>query len=246
MSRTILVLQQTGGVGKSTKTRALAEAVPDAPVIEIESTPRLLEIEARVSFYPMRADRPEIAATAGEAALAEYDRPLNRLLRETLPAIVDVGANSAVAVVQALGSMQEVFARRGKEIGILVVVANDASAYTDGAKLLSLSKPFAAAQFVVANEVRGHVDAGLVKKLAAGAKVTSLRRFSFERRALPLVQALGFALIPSLDEDGLAARLAGQDGEPDYALAGRTKAGLDAFRFAAMEAVRPAAEWLVG
>lgn len=246
MSRAVLVLQETGGVGKSTASRALAEAVPDAPIIEIESTPRLLEIEARVAHFPMRADRREIDATAGEAALAEYDRPLNRLLRESLPVIVDVGANSAASVLLALGQMQESFARRDKEIGILVVVADDPSAYTDGAKLLTLSRPFGAAQFVVANEVRGPVDAALLKKLAAGAKLTHLRRFGFERRALPLVQTLGFALVPNLDEDALAVRLAGPEGEPDYALAGRTKAALDSFRLAAMEAVRPAAEWLVG
>ena len=170
MSRTIIIVQQTGGVGKSTTTRALAEAVPDAPVIEIESTRRLLEIEGRVAFFPMRADRPEIAASAGEAALSEYDQPLNRILREPLPSIVDVGANSGVAVVQALGAMAEAFSRRGKEIGMVVVVANDASAYTDGAKLLALGRAFTAAQFVVANEVRGPVDGTLIKSFAKGRR----------------------------------------------------------------------------
>jgi hypothetical protein len=245
MSRVIPVLQEIGGTGKSTTTRALAEAVPDAAIVEIETTSRLIEIEARVSHFPMRAERSEIDATAGEAALAEYDRPINHLLRQTLPTIVDVGANGAASVLQALAQMTETFARRDREIGVLVVVADDPASYTAAAKLLALSRSFAAAQFVVANDVRGPVDAALVKKIAAGAKITTLRRFVFERRVLPLVGALGLALIPSLDEDGLAERLA-VGGVADDALAARTKAGLDAFRLAAMEAVRPAAEWLIG
>ena len=48
MSRILLNLQEIGGVGKSTLARAVAEAVPDAAVFEIESSARLIEIEHRV------------------------------------------------------------------------------------------------------------------------------------------------------------------------------------------------------
>ena len=45
MTRILLVAQEVGGVGKSTVVRGVAEAVPDAPVLEIESTPRILEYD---------------------------------------------------------------------------------------------------------------------------------------------------------------------------------------------------------
>jgi hypothetical protein len=246
MTGILMNVQETGGVGKSTVARAVAEAVPDAAVFEIESSPRLIEIEHRVTHFPMRADRSEIDATGGEAALAEYDAILNALLREPLPAIVDVGANSAKSFLQAAARMQPAFSRRGKQFGVLVVVVDDPGAYTDGAALLALTKSWAAAQFVVANELRGSVNAELVKKFANGAEITTLRRFAFERRALSVMQPLGLALIPALDEDALAKRLAGADGQEDYALAGRVKAQLDTFRLAAMLAAKPAAEWLIG
>ncbi|RYY10353.1 MAG: chromosome partitioning protein, partial [Alphaproteobacteria bacterium] len=35
MPRILLVAQETGGIGKSTVTRGLAEAVPDAAILEI-------------------------------------------------------------------------------------------------------------------------------------------------------------------------------------------------------------------
>jgi hypothetical protein len=246
MSRVLVALNETGGVGKSTTVRAAAEAVPDAAVFELESSPRLIEIEHRVTHFPMRADRREIDATGGEAALAEYDPLLNRLLREELPSIVDVGANSAQSFLLAAARMQPAFSRRDKQFGVLVVVVDDPGAYTDGAALLALSKSWAAAQFIVANEFRGSVDVELVKKFAKGAEITTLRRFAFERRALSVMQPLGLALIPALDEAALAKRTPGADGQEDYALAGRLKAQLDAFRLAAMVAVKPAAEWLIG
>lgn len=246
MTRIMTVVQETGGVGKSTKARGLAEAVPDATVVEIESSPRLIEIEHRVVHFPMRADRSEIDATGGEAALAEYDPVLNRLLREQGPVIVDVGANCAKSFLGAVSRMQAAFARRDIQIGVLVVVVDDPSAYSDGAALLSLCKAWAAARFVVANELRGPVDLGLIKDVAGDARITSMPRFAFEKRALPLLQPLGLALIPDVNEDALAERLAGADGKEDFARAARVKAQLDAFRLAAMNAVRPAAEWLIG
>ena len=43
MPRVLLVAQETGGVGKSTVTRGLAEAIEGVPIIEIESVHRLTE-----------------------------------------------------------------------------------------------------------------------------------------------------------------------------------------------------------
>ena len=73
MSRILFVSQEKGGVGKSVLARALAEAIPDAPVLEIDSSPRLLELGDRVKFFPMRADRAAIERTGGRVSRAEFD-----------------------------------------------------------------------------------------------------------------------------------------------------------------------------
>jgi hypothetical protein len=83
MPRILLVAQETGGVGKSTLSRGIAEAVPDAPIVELESTQRILEYDhgrtkgpKRVSHFPVRADRASIDRTGGQAARAEFDGPI--------------------------------------------------------------------------------------------------------------------------------------------------------------------------
>jgi hypothetical protein len=54
MPRILLVAQETGDVGKSTLTRGVAEAVPDAPIIELESTQRILEYDHGKTKGPKR------------------------------------------------------------------------------------------------------------------------------------------------------------------------------------------------
>ncbi|WP_246687975.1 MULTISPECIES: hypothetical protein [unclassified Methylobacterium] len=49
MPRILLVAQETAGVGKSTVTCGLAEAVPDATILEIDSTHRLTEFPSLVA-----------------------------------------------------------------------------------------------------------------------------------------------------------------------------------------------------
>jgi len=153
MPRLLLVAQETGGVGKSPLTRGVAEAVPAALIIELESTPRILEYDhgktngpKRVSHFPVRADRASIERTGGQAARAEFDGPINAMVGAELPTIIDVGANTASSL---LASFDDEFvagiAATEIEIALVVVVTADAAALTDGAKLLASSKRWAKA-----------------------------------------------------------------------------------------------------
>lgn len=184
-----LVAQEAGGVGKSTAARGLAEAVPDAPIFEIESMRRLVELGDRVEHFLIRAKPSDVRETGGEAALSEYDEVINGLIADKRPAIVDVGANGAEAVLTSFGLMAATFARRGRQVGVLVVVAADESAYSSAEKLLALSKPWASAQFVVANEHRGGIDRSRIDDFAKGATVTQLASFSIPKAVRPLGRA---------------------------------------------------------
>ncbi|NEU12713.1 hypothetical protein G3T14_11260 [Methylobacterium sp. BTF04] len=246
MSRILLVAQDTSAIGKSTVTRALAECVPDAPVYEVESSRHLVELGDRVRHFAIRTERKRLDETGGEAAIAEYDPVLNRLLTEPVPAIVDIGANGGVAFLEALAQMAAAFDRRKKTLGVLVVVAHKDDAYATGRAITAVTKGWAAARFLMVNHLHGEPDAAQVKELTKGATaVTTLAKYSFPTKALPLIAPLGLALIPQLDEDALAKHLAKDGAEPDVAMAIRTRASLDAFRLAAMKAVEPAARWLI-
>ncbi|MGU3422325.1 chromosome partitioning protein [Methylobacterium sp. D54C] len=245
-ARLLCVVQETGGVGKSTVARALAEAVEDAPVYEIESSTRLLELGERVRHFPIRADSAELMKTGGEAAMVEFNPVINALVRETRPAIVDIGANGAAPFLAAVGRAAGLFARRGRGLGVLFVAAAPESAYDSLETLTALAQPWAAKQFVVANEYRDTVDIDRVRQLVPGASVTRLPRFSFAAGVRPVVDPLGLALIPQLDEEKLAEQLRDKGGEPDYALAATTVGVLAEFRLEAMRAVRESAEWLIG
>lgn len=246
MSRSLLVPQDTSAIGKTTVTRAVVECVPDAPVYEIESGRHLLELGERVRHFPIRTERKRLDETGGEAAIAEYDPAINKLLAEPLPAVVDIGANGGVPVLEALGQMAGAFARRGKALGLVVVVAHKDEAYATARAVTAASKGWIRDRFLVVNHLHGEPDAGEIKDLAKGAaSVTHLARFTFPTRALPIIRPLGLALIPQLDEEALAKHLAAPGAEPDMAMALRTRAQLDAFRLAAMRAVEPAARWLI-
>lgn len=245
MSRILIVAQETGGVGKSTLARGIAEAVPDAPIIEIESTQRILEYDhnnakgpKRVSHFPVRADRASIDRTGGQAARAEFDGVINAMVSITLPTIVDVGANTASSL---LGSFDDEFvaglAGTEIELGLLVVVTSDAGALTDGAKLLARSKHWAKARFVVENKIRGNVDPAMLKRVADGAQNTTLPKWEFEPRSLSILQATGLYAIPNLKTSDFQK-------EHGFNEARRMINDLKGFRLAVMEAVRPAATWL--
>lgn len=245
MSRILIVAQETGGVGKSTLARGIAEAVPDAPIIEIESTQRILEYDhnnttgpKRVSHFPVRADRASIDRTGGQAARAEFDGVINAMVSITLPTIVDVGANTASSL---LGSFDEEFvaglAGTEIELGLLVVVTTDAGALTDGAKLLARSKRWAKARFVVENKIRGNVDPAMLKRVADGAQITTLPKLEFEPRSLNILQATGLYAIPNLKTSDFQK-------QHGFNEARRMISDLKGFRLAVMESVRPAATWL--
>lgn len=205
---------------------------------EIESSARLLELGDRVQHFPIRADTAELMQTGGEAALVEFNAVINALVRETRPAIVDIGANGAAPFLAAVGRAAGLFARRGRGLGVLVVAAAPESAYDSLEALTALAAPWATRQFVVANEYRDTVDLDRVRQIAPGATVTRLSRFSFAAGVRPVVDPLGLALIPQLDEEALAERLRDKRGEPDYALAAITVGVLAEFRLDAMRSVR--------
>ena len=109
----------------------------------------------------------------------------------------------------------------------------------DAAKLLHAAKDWAGARFVVANDIRGPVDRDTLAKVAGDAKVTELRKFGFEAATSTLLQASALRGIRNIDRDALMR-------EKTPAVANRMIRDLNAFRLAVMEAVKPAALWLVG
>ena len=166
MPRVLLVAQETGGVGKSTVTRGLAEAIEGVPIIEIESVHRLTEFTlakadnepGTVRHVRMRASRAEIEASGGQAARSELDPVINALHAVTLPTVVDIGANTAASLLAILADEAPELKKAGIEIGLVVVVAAEAGALADAGKLLHAAKDWAAVRFVVANEMRGVID----------------------------------------------------------------------------------------
>ncbi|MFH6786761.1 chromosome partitioning protein [Methylobacterium sp. MA0201] len=247
MPRLLLVAQETGGVGKSTVTRGLAEAVPDAAILEIEAVPRLTEFTAarssnepgHVQHFAMRATREAIEASGGKAARAEFDRVINAIYAASIPSLVDIGANTAASLVDILKEEAPTLKEGGIELGLVVVVAAEAAALADAGKLLQGSREWASARFVVANGVRGTVDPAILKRVAGDATVTQLRAFEFEDVTREILTAGQLRGIGQLDRASLVK-------QTSPAQAGRILRDLTAFRLAVMEAVKPAALWLVG
>ena len=246
MPRVVLVAQETGGIGKSTITRGLAEAVPDVPILEIESVSRLTEFKpgkadnepGSVRHFPVRADRAAIEASGGKAARAEFDPVLNALFAVTMPTVVDIGANTAASLLQILKVEAAALKDAGIEVGLVVVVAAEAGALADASKLLHAAQGWASARFVVANGLRGAIDPVLLKRVTGDAVLTHLRQFDLESKTREMLSAGQLRGIPKLDRAELAK-------ETSQAVAGRILRDLTAFRLAVMEAVKPAAVWLI-
>jgi hypothetical protein len=244
MTRILLVAQEVGGVGKSTVVRGVAEAVPDAPVLEIESTPRILEYDfdnqgpKRVTHFRVRADRASIESTGGQAARQEFDSVIDAMIGVRLPSVVDVGANAAASL---LGSFDDElllgFSRSNIELGLLVVLTADPAALTEGYKLLVSAKHWAKTRFVVENKLRGDIDPTMLKQVTDGAPVSTLSKWEFEARTVGFLQATGLLAIP---------RLSAADFEKEHGFnaARRMVNDLKKFRLSVMEAVLPAATWL--
>lgn len=239
MPRILLVVQDKGGVGKSVVARALAEAIPGAPLIEVDASQRLLELKDRVTFFPMRADRAAIERTGGRAARAEFDPVITAMTNATLPTIVDVGANTSASLLALLADLAPDLMEAGVELGVLVLVTAEPGALSEAPRLLKLAEPFASARFILENRLRGEVDAKTLSKLGSGTTVTMLAEQVMEEKAVEILQAGGLASIPQLD----AAKLNQHHG---LALGSRIRRDLSRFRAEAMAAVLPASEWLVG
>lgn len=239
MARVLLNLQDKGGVGKSTLVRASAETVPDAALIEVDASRRLLELGERAQFFPMRADRAAIERTGGRASRAEFDPVIDAMTRATRPTIIDVGANTANSLASLIGELAPDLKEAGVSLGVLVIVTAEPGALAEASKLMALVKPWAAARFVVENRLRGPVDPKVLARLADKAVVTNLDEHIMEPEAVELLGAGGLAPIPQLDPLKLNAR-------HGLSLGARIRRDLTRFRLDAMRAVEPAATWLVG
>lgn len=237
--RALLVVQEKGGVGKSLTARATAEAVPDAPVIEIDSTRRLIELEDRTQFFGMRAERSEIERTGGRAAREEFDGVINALAAMTAPTIVDVGANTSRSLLSVLIDLRDDLSDAGVEFGVVVVTTAEPGALSETPRLLDLARELGAERFLVENRLRGQVDEPTMKRLAKGVTVTALDEHVMEDAAVAILQGGGLASIPKLDPVKLRA-------EHGLGPGSRIRRDLERLRLNAMTAVRPAAEWLVG
>ena len=127
----LFVTQEKGGVGKSVIARALAEAVDGAPIIEIDASPRLIELADRVAFFPMRADRAAIERTGGRASRAEFDAVIDAIAKASAPTIVDVGANTSASLLATLADVASDLKQAGVEMGVLVVVTAEPGALAE-------------------------------------------------------------------------------------------------------------------
>lgn len=239
MTRIVLVAQEKGGVGKSLVTRGLAEVVPDAPIIEVDSTRRLLEFPDRAQFFAMRAERAEIERTGGRASRSEFDPIVDALAAATLPTIMDVGANTSRSLLSLLIDLHEDLKAAGVELGVLVVTTVEPGALTETPRLLSLAGKLGAKAFLIENRLQGAVDAASMKTFAKSATVSILEEHAMEEKAASLLQRGGLALVPDLDPAVLTQ-------EHGLGLGSRIRRDLERLRSDVMTAVRPAAEWLVG
>ena len=239
MSRVLLIAQEKGGVGKTVFARALAEAIEGVPVFEIDASRRMHELGDRVRFFKMRATREAIEKSGGKASRAEFDAVIDAIAKAKTSTIVDVGANTSVTFFTVLSEIAPTLADEGLEFGVCVVVTNEPGALAEAPKLLSLARPWANARFLIENRLHGAVDAAWLKKSGDGAKVSSFDEQTLEEGADKYLQAGGLLAIAKLD----SAKLREKHG---IGSALRIRKDLERFRLEAMQAVGPAAEWLVG
>lgn len=238
MTHVLLIGQEKGGVGKTLISRGLAEVVAGAPLFEIDSSPRMIELGKRVRFFQMRADRDAIERTGGAASRAEFDPVIDAIASATLPTIVDVGANTSAALLAVIAGLSEDFAAAGIEFGVLAVATAEPGALAEVPKLLSVAAPWAAARFVIENRVQGEIDPKMLLKLASGATVCCLLNQVMDEKAAAILQAGGLASIAKLDAKALNDKFGVAQGS-------RIRRDLTRVRLEVMQAVRPAAEWLI-
>jgi hypothetical protein len=238
MTKVLLVTQEKGGVGKTVISRALAEVIPAAPLIEVDSNQRMLELGKRVKFFQTRADREAIERTGGAAARAEFDPVIDAIASATLPTVVDIGANTGASLLTVIADLTEDFAAAGIEFGVLVVATAEPGALAWVPKLLAIAEPFAATRFVIENRVEGEIDPKMLQKISAGATVTCLTNQVMDEQAALILQAGGLASIAKLDDKALYTKFG-------IARGSRIRRDLTRVRLDVMLSVRLVAEWLV-
>lgn len=239
MTRHLLIAQDKGGVGKSTLTRAAAEAAPEAGIIEIDSSSRLKELGARVTYFPMRADREAIERTGGRAARGEYDSVIDALVSAKAPTIVDVGANTARGLFAVLESLSDDLKLAGVEFGVVIVVTSEPGALAETPRLLASARKFASIRFVIENQMRGAADQNLLTQVADGAEIFSLAEQMLDEEAVAIARDGGFAIVARLDPEKFSRKFG-------LARGARIRRDLARFRVEAMQAMLAPAHWLVG
>jgi hypothetical protein len=238
MTKVLLIVQEKGGVGKTLIARGLAEVVPGAPVIEVDASHRMIELGKRVKYFKTRADREDIERTGGAAARSEFDQVVDAIASSTLPTIVDIGANTGVALLTVIADLIEDLAAGNIEFGILVVTTAEPGALAEVPRLLAIAAPFTTKQFVIDNRSDDDTDVTKLASLAAGATVTRLLEQHMDKNAGPILDAGGLASILKLDPDALRKKFGTSTG-------GRIRRDLKRARLEVMKAVRLPAEWLI-
>ena len=238
MTKVLLVSQDKGGTGKTIVCRGLCEILPGAPVIEIDASPRMIELGKRVKFFQMRADRCEIERTGGAVSRSEFDPVINAIASATLPTIVDVGANTGASLLSVIAGLADDFSAAGVQFGLLVVTTAEPGAVAEVPKLFALAAPWATARFLIDNRVHGEIDSKILLKIAAGARVTCLMKQVMDENAAAILQAGGLASIAKLDAKALNEKFGIAQGS-------RIRRDLTRIRLEVMQAVRLTAEWLI-
>jgi hypothetical protein len=238
MSKVLIIAQEKGGSGKSTATRGLSEAVPAAPVFELDASHRLVELGSRVRYFPVRPSHEEIERTGGRAARAEFDPFIDAVARSTVPVIADTGANTSVALLSVMAEVAKDLRDIGCEFGILIVATAEPGALAAVPRLNDIVAQWASARFIVENQLHGPIAPQHLERIADGAVVTTLANHLMDAEAEAILLAGGLASVPQLDSAVLAEKFG-------LMRSLRIVRDLSRFRFAAMTAVEPAARWLV-
>jgi hypothetical protein len=196
MSKTICVMNDKGGVGKTTFTTAIAIAASADGValkgVEVESEPRLSKrYPGEFTHIPV-ADVDAMIEQDASAVAAQFD-PLFKQLAAG-GRLIDLGANvvrTMMPIFEASGADQ--YVGEGENVGIVIVTTSNADALdtarknaTAAIKLMPASK-----RFLVVNEFTGKIpdDSAFIQAMrAAEFEILNIRHCA--ARSLPLLQHL--------------------------------------------------------
>ena len=238
MRKALFSVQEKGGTGKSTITRAGGEVVPDVAVFEVDADSRLLELGSRVRHFPVRATREEIERTGGLAARAELDEFVDAIASATLPVLVDVGANTSAVLLKTIAEVADELREVGVEFGVAIVTTAEPGALASVPILNEIAAPWAAARFLIENQLHGPIAPQQLERIAGGATLTRFAHQHMDPEAEAILHAGGLASVPALDTKRLGEKYGLMRGL-------RIQRDLTRFRLAAMRAIEPAARWLV-